>query len=330
MARIRARDLRRGRARGGPAALHHRRVPATRAAAGVVGARQRARGSAYASGVAGTGLAERRLAHAGGTRARPGGKRMRMLVTGAAGFIGSTFARLYGGEHELVVLDKLTYAGRRENLPSDVELVEGAIEDRELVFELVDDFDAIVNFAAESHVDRSIADQEAFARTHVIGTSVLLDAAREKQRRPLPAGLDRRGLRLDRVRLVHRDLAARPVLALLGHQGGRRPARLRARAHLRARGGDLPRLEQLRPAPVPREADPADGPQRAARRRAAGLRRRPAGAQLALRRGLLPRHLRGADARVARARPTTSAAPARPTNLDVVQRSSSRPTPTSR
>jgi dTDP-glucose 4,6-dehydratase len=106
---------------------------------------------------------------------------MRLLVTGAAGFIGSTFARLYGGEHELVVLDKLTYAGRRENLPADVRLVEGAIEDRELVFELVDDgFDAIVNFAAESHVDRSIADQEAFARTHVIGTSVLLDAAREK------------------------------------------------------------------------------------------------------------------------------------------------------
>jgi dTDP-glucose 4,6-dehydratase len=106
---------------------------------------------------------------------------MRMLVTGAAGFIGSTFARLYGGEHELVVLDKLTYAGRRENLPSDVELIEGAIEDRELVFEIVEDFDAIVNFAAETHVDRSIADQEAFARTHVIGTSVLLDAARERE-----------------------------------------------------------------------------------------------------------------------------------------------------
>ena len=100
-------------------------------------------------------------------------------MTGGAGFIGSTFARLYGDEHDLVVLDKLTYAGRRENLPEDVELVVGAIEDRELVFELLDGFDAVVNFAAESHVDRSIADQEAFARTHVIGTSVLLDAARE-------------------------------------------------------------------------------------------------------------------------------------------------------
>jgi dTDP-glucose 4,6-dehydratase len=105
---------------------------------------------------------------------------MRLLVTGGAGFIGSTFVRLFGGEHEIVVLDKLTYAGRPENLPEDVKLVQGGIEDRDLVFEVVDDFDAIVNFAAESHVDRSIADQEAFARTHVIGTGVLLDAARER------------------------------------------------------------------------------------------------------------------------------------------------------
>jgi dTDP-glucose 4,6-dehydratase len=106
---------------------------------------------------------------------------MRLLVTGAAGFIGSTYVRLFGGEHEIVVLDKLTYAGRRDNLPPDVQLVEGAIEDRELVFELVDGFDAIVNFAAESHVDRSIADPEAFARTHVVGTGVLLDAVRERE-----------------------------------------------------------------------------------------------------------------------------------------------------
>jgi dTDP-glucose 4,6-dehydratase len=105
---------------------------------------------------------------------------MRMLVTGAAGFIGSTYVRQVKDEHEVVVLDKLTYAGRRENLPEDVELVVGAIEDRDLVLELAEGADAIVNFAAESHVDRSIADQNAFARTHVIGTSVLLDAARER------------------------------------------------------------------------------------------------------------------------------------------------------
>ena len=109
---------------------------------------------------------------------------MRLLVTGAAGFIGSAYVRVVLEDRgdEVVVLDKLTYAGRRENL-ADVEdridFVEGAIEDRDLVRELAQGCDAIVNFAAESHVDRSIADQEAFARTHVIGTGVLLDAARE-------------------------------------------------------------------------------------------------------------------------------------------------------
>jgi dTDP-glucose 4,6-dehydratase len=106
---------------------------------------------------------------------------LRLLVTGAAGFIGSTYVRLVRDEHDVVVLDKLTYAGRRENLPDAVELVVGAIEDRELVLELVDGVDAVVNFAAESHVDRSIADQHAFARTHVIGTGVLLDAVRERR-----------------------------------------------------------------------------------------------------------------------------------------------------
>jgi dTDP-glucose 4,6-dehydratase len=105
---------------------------------------------------------------------------MRLLVTGACGFIGSCYARLACEEHDLVVLDKLTYAGRRENLEGlDLELVVGAIEDPRLVREVMEGCDAVVNFAAESHVDRSIADQEAFARTHVIGTGVLLDAARE-------------------------------------------------------------------------------------------------------------------------------------------------------
>ena len=79
----------------------------------------------------------------------------------------------------MVVLDKLTYAGRRENLPEEVELVVGAIEDPAIVREAMEGVDAVVNFAAESHVDRSIDDQDAFARTHVIGTGVLLDAARE-------------------------------------------------------------------------------------------------------------------------------------------------------
>jgi dTDP-glucose 4,6-dehydratase len=104
---------------------------------------------------------------------------VKLLVTGAAGFIGSTYVRLVEAEHDVVVLDKLTYAGRRENLPEDVRLVVGAIEDPALVREAMQGCDAVVNFAAESHVDRSIDDQEAFARTHVIGTGVLLDAVRE-------------------------------------------------------------------------------------------------------------------------------------------------------
>jgi dTDP-glucose 4,6-dehydratase len=109
---------------------------------------------------------------------------MKLLVTGAAGFIGSTYVRTVLAERDddVVVLDKLTYAGRRENLQDvedRIEFVEGAIEDRDLVNELMAGVDAVVNFAAESHVDRSIADQDVFARAHVIGTGVLLDAARE-------------------------------------------------------------------------------------------------------------------------------------------------------
>ena len=110
---------------------------------------------------------------------------MRLLVTGAAGFIGSTYVRVVLDARpgdEVVVLDKLTYAGRRENLAAvedRIEFVEGGIEDRAVVREAMAGCDAVVNFAAESHVDRSIADQDVFAETHVIGTSVLLDAARE-------------------------------------------------------------------------------------------------------------------------------------------------------
>src|SRR3954464_7484745 len=104
---------------------------------------------------------------------------MKLLVTGAAGFIGSTYVRLAREEHEVRVLDKLTYAGRPENLPDGTELIEGAIEDPAIVREAMEGMDAVVNFAAEAHVDRSIDDQDAFARTHVIGTGVLLDTARE-------------------------------------------------------------------------------------------------------------------------------------------------------
>ena len=106
-------------------------------------------------------------------------------MTGAAGFIGSTFVRLLLDAHpgeDVVVLDKLTYAGRRENLSGiedRIEFVEGAIEDRDTVREAMSGCGLVVNFGAESHVDRSNPDQDAFARTRVTGTSVLLHAARE-------------------------------------------------------------------------------------------------------------------------------------------------------
>jgi dTDP-glucose 4,6-dehydratase len=109
----------------------------------------------------------------------------RLLITGGAGFIGSTYVRVAldaRPDDEVVVFDKLTYAGREENLAEvrdRIGFIQGAIEDRTAVREAMEGADLVVNFAAESHVDRSIADQDAFAVTQVIGTGVLLDAVRE-------------------------------------------------------------------------------------------------------------------------------------------------------
>ncbi len=106
---------------------------------------------------------------------------MKLLVTGGAGFIGSNFVahRVQAGD-EVIVLDLLTYAGHRENLASvqdQIRFVEGDICDRDAVAELVTaDLDAVINFAAESHVDRSILDSGDFVRTNVLGVQVLLDA----------------------------------------------------------------------------------------------------------------------------------------------------------
>jgi dTDP-glucose 4,6-dehydratase len=108
---------------------------------------------------------------------------VRLLVCGGAGFIGSNFVRVRLHEHgdEIVVLDKLTYAGRRENLADlDVRFVQGAIEDPAAVVDAVAGADAVVNFAAETHVDRSIAEPDAFVTTNAQGTYVLLEAIRER------------------------------------------------------------------------------------------------------------------------------------------------------
>jgi len=121
---------------------------------------------------------------------------MRVLVTGGAGFIGSHFVRqslmdaypATAGAH-FVVLDKLTYAGNLANLAPvhdspRMTFVEGDILDNRLVGELMETVDAVVHFAAESHVDRSILGAADFVMTNVVGTQTLLDAA-------LRAGVDR-------------------------------------------------------------------------------------------------------------------------------------------
>ncbi|MFG2942367.1 dTDP-glucose 4,6-dehydratase [Streptomyces sp. NPDC048282] len=111
---------------------------------------------------------------------------MRLLVTGGAGFIGSAYVRtvLAGGyagyeDASVTVLDKLTYAGNRANLPErheQLDFVEGDVCDTDLLRQLLPGHDAVVHFAAESHVDRSIADPSAFVRTNVVGTQTLLEA----------------------------------------------------------------------------------------------------------------------------------------------------------
>lgn len=117
---------------------------------------------------------------------------MRVLVTGGAGFIGSHFVkRLVAGGDEVVVLDKLTYAGNPANL-EDVEhtLVVGDIADPEAVARAADGCEAIVNFAAETHVDRSILGPQEFVHTDVLGTMTLLEWARAHDARFVQVSTD--------------------------------------------------------------------------------------------------------------------------------------------
>jgi dTDP-glucose 4,6-dehydratase len=113
-----------------------------------------------------------------------------ILITGGAGFIGSNFARFVARVHpdwRMVVLDKLTYAGRRENLASlegrhpRFEFVQGDIADPEVVARVLPGCEYVVNFAAETHVDRSLYDAGGFIQTDVYGTFVLLEEARRSQ-----------------------------------------------------------------------------------------------------------------------------------------------------
>ena len=114
---------------------------------------------------------------------------MNILVTGGAGFIGSNFVYYMLSKHpsyKIVCLDALTYAGNLETLDKAFEnpnfkFIKGDITDRSTIFDIFEkeQFDIVVNFAAESHVDRSIEDPEVFLRTNILGTQVLMDASRK-------------------------------------------------------------------------------------------------------------------------------------------------------
>ena len=113
---------------------------------------------------------------------------MKIIVTGGAGFIGGNFVHLMVNkypDYDIVCLDKLTYAGNLETLEpvmdkKNFKFVKGDIADRDFVYKLFEEEkpDVVVNFAAESHVDRSITDPGIFLQTNVLGTGVLLDACR--------------------------------------------------------------------------------------------------------------------------------------------------------
>ncbi|OBK70490.1 dTDP-glucose 4,6-dehydratase [Mycobacterium sp. 1274761.0] len=106
---------------------------------------------------------------------------MRLLVTGGAGFIGANFVHNAVGEHAVTVLDALTYAGSHESLApveDAIRLVQGDIADADLMTKLVAEADAVVHFAAETHVDNSLANPEPFLRSNVVGTYTVLEAVR--------------------------------------------------------------------------------------------------------------------------------------------------------
>ena len=229
---------------------------------------------------------------------------MTIVVTGGAGFIGSNFVYYlleHHPEDRVVCLDKLTYAGNLSTLAPVMEhpqfrFVKADICDRAGVYRLFEEEhpDIVVNFAAESHVDRSIENPEVFLQTNIIGTSVLMDACRkygigryhqvstDEVYGDLP--LDRPDLFFTEETPIHTSSPYCVVQGVGGSAGHGIPP------HLRTAGDHLALLQQLRPVSLSGEADPADDHQRAGGQAASGVRRGPECARLAVCRGSLQGH----------------------------------------
>ena len=181
---------------------------------------------------------------------------MKTIVTGGAGFIGGNFMHFAVNNYpdeEWICLDKLTYAGNLETLEplegkKNYRFIKGDIADRTFIFDLFrkEKPDRVINFAAESHVDRSLKDPELFLRTNVMGTVCLMDACRE-------FGIERfHQVSTDEV---YGDL---PIERTdLFFKGKRRPLCSGLSPHLRSSGKHFPLLEQLRPLSFSGEADSA-------------------------------------------------------------------------
>ena len=196
----------------------------------------------------------------------------KVLITGGAGFIGSNFVFHMLENHpdyELVVVDLLTYAGNLETLKDvldrpNVHFYKADIADREAIFELFENErpDTVVNFAAESHVDRSIEDPGIFLRSNIIGTQTLMDAC------PPNTGSDAiiRSLQTRCTAICRSTVQTcfsqqeTPLHASSPYSASKASADLLVQAYHRTYGlpdHDLALLEQLRALPFPGEADPA-------------------------------------------------------------------------
>ena len=238
---------------------------------------------------------------------------MKIFVTGGAGFIGSNYVRhvLRETDDEVTVYDALTYAGNLSTL-RDVDddprykFVQGNICDPSVLEPAMKGHDAVVHFAAESHVDRSIAGPDDFINTNCFGTNIVMDTAR----------------RLEIERVVHIGTDEVYGSVEVGSSKETDPLEPRSPYSASKAGSDLIALSyhhtyglpvvvtrctnNFGPVPVPREGDPALHHEPARRQAAPALRRRPQRARLALRRRPLRRRAPRAAARVRPARSTTS------------------------